>query len=161
MIPEHRLVALLDEVKAGWIANCLYHNTAASPSLYIDHSCERDEFPMKTVMELRNHKDEVWYLKFSNDGSKLASASRDRTIVIYDTATYKVLHRLDDHGSGVSHVAWSPDDSKLLSSSGSQEDQVVPVWWRYWLKMVLAMCSQIYPPRSIHTLGIARLMLFG
>ncbi|CAI6298625.1 unnamed protein product [Periconia digitata] len=143
MIPEHRLVTLLDKVKAGWIANCLYHNTAASPSLYVDHSCERDEFPMKPVMELRNHKDEVWYLKFSHDGSKLASASRDRTIVIYDTTTYKVLHRLDDHGSGVSHVAWSPDDSKLISSSGSQENPSGESTARIW-DVKTGVCIRCY-----------------
>ncbi|KAF2646639.1 WD repeat-containing protein 26 [Massarina eburnea CBS 473.64] len=122
MIPEHRLVALLDEVKDSWIASCLYHNTAASPSLYVDHNCDRDDFPMKPVLELRNHKDEVWYLKYSNDGTKLASTSKDRTIVIYETATYKVLHRLDDHDSGVTHLAWSPDDTKIITCCAQQEN---------------------------------------
>lgn len=77
---------------------------------------------MKPVLELRNHKDEVWYLKYSNDGTKLASASKDKTIVIYETTTYKVLHRLDDHESGVTHLAWSPDDSKLITCCAAQEN---------------------------------------
>ncbi|ORX92061.1 WD repeat-containing protein-like protein [Clohesyomyces aquaticus] len=121
MIPEHRLAVLLDEVKDHWISNCLYHNTAASPSLYVDHICDRDEFPMKVALELRHHKDEVWYLKFSNDGTKLASTSKDHTIVIYDTATYKPIHILKDHDAGVTHVAWSPDDTKIITCCAQQE----------------------------------------
>lgn len=122
MIPEHRLVGLLDEVKDGWISNCLYHNTAASPSLYIDHNCDRDDFPMKPVLELKGHRDEVWYLKYSHDGTKLASTSKDKTIVIYDTTTYKILHQLDEHDSGVTHLAWSPDDTKIITCCAHQEN---------------------------------------
>ena len=122
MIPEHRLAVLLDEVKQGWISNCSYHNTAASPSLYVDHICDREDFPMKTFHELRHHKDEVWYLKFSNDGTKLATTSKDKTVVIYETTNYKILHQLQDHGEGVTHVAWSPDDSKIVTCSTSTEN---------------------------------------
>lgn len=122
MIPEHRLAALLDEVKDGWISNCHYHNTADSPSLYVDHCCDRDDFPMKPVLELKGHHDEVWYLKYSNDGRKLASTSKDKTVVIYDTTTYKVLHQLDDHDSGVTHLAWSPDDTKIITCCAQQEN---------------------------------------
>jgi len=121
MIPEHRLAALLDEVKNGWISNCLYHNTADSPSLYVDHYCDREDFPMKPVLELKNHRDEVWYLKYSNDGTKLASTSKDKTIAIYDTIAYEVLHQLD-HESGVTHVAWSPDDTMIVTCCGQQEN---------------------------------------
>ncbi|KAK1910745.1 hypothetical protein P3342_008625 [Pyrenophora teres f. teres] len=128
MIPEHRLSVLLDEVKEGWIANCLYHNTAASPSLYLDHNCERDDFPTKAVLDLRHHKDEVWFLQYSNDGTKLASTSKDTTIIIYETNTYKVLHQLDEHrDSGVTHLAWSPDDTKIVTCC-SQPENSARIW---------------------------------
>lgn len=127
MIPEHRLAVLLSQVKDSWIQNCLYHNTSASPSLYVDHTCDRDEFPLRTVLELRNHHDEVWFLKFSNDGSMLATASKDCTVVIYDTAAFKPLHILADHESGVCYVAWSPDDTKLISCAQAQ-DNSARVW---------------------------------
>ncbi|CAO2647360.1 Nn.00g082820.m01.CDS01 [Neocucurbitaria sp. VM-36] len=128
MIPEHRLSVLLDEVKDSWIANCLYHNTAASPSLYLDHNCERDDFPTKPVLELKHHKDEVWFLKYSNDGTKLASTSKDASIIIYETKTYKMIHHLDEHqGSGVAHLAWSPDDSKIVTCC-SQPENAARIW---------------------------------
>lgn len=122
MIPEHRLPTLLDEVKDNWITNCLYHNTAVSPSLYVDHNCDRDEFPMKCVLELRHHKDEVWYLKYSHDGTMLASTSKDKTVIIYDTTNYKLRHILEDHDAGVTHLAWSPDDSKIITCCAQQEN---------------------------------------
>ncbi|EUC36917.1 glycoside hydrolase family 1 protein [Bipolaris zeicola 26-R-13] len=128
MIPEHRLAVLLDEVKDSWIANCLYHNTAASPSLYLNHNCERDDFPTKAVLDLRHHKDEVWFLQYSNDGTKLASTSKDCTIIIYETSTYRVLHQLDEHReSGVTHLAWSPDDTKIVTCC-SQPENSARIW---------------------------------
>lgn len=128
MIPEHRLSVLLDEVKDVWISNCLYHNTAESPSLYLDHNCERDDFPTRSVLDLRHHKDEVWFLQYSHDGTKLASTSKDTTIIIYETSTYKVLHQLDEHeGSGVTHLAWSPDDTKIITCC-SQPENSARIW---------------------------------
>ncbi|KAF2703024.1 WD repeat-containing protein-like protein [Pleomassaria siparia CBS 279.74] len=127
MIPEHRLAVLLDDVKRSWIDNCLYHNTSISPSLYKDHLCERDVFPTKAYTELRSHKDEVWFLKYSNDGTMLASTSKDKTVVIYDATTYKVIHQLVDHESGVTHLAWSPDDTKIITCS-AQLDCTARIW---------------------------------
>ncbi|KAH7396236.1 WD40-repeat-containing domain protein [Pyrenochaeta sp. MPI-SDFR-AT-0127] len=128
MIPEHRLSVLLNEVKDGWIGNCLYHNTTASPSLYLDHNCEREDFPTKSVLDLRHHKDEVWFLQYSNDGTRLASTSKDTTIIIYETNTYKMVHHLDEHqGSGVTHLAWSPDDTKIVTCC-SQPENSARIW---------------------------------
>ena len=127
MIPEHRLAFLLEEVKQIWISNCLYHNTASSPSLYVDHICDRNDFPMRPVLDLRRHKDEVWYLKYSHDGSKLASAGKDSTIIIYDTVNYEPIHFLKDHEAGVAHLAWSPDDTKLISCA-QQHENCARIW---------------------------------
>ena len=128
MIPEHRLSVLLDEVKRNWVMNCLYHNTSASPSLYLHHHCERDNFPTRPVRDITHHKDEVWFLQYSNDGTKLASTSKDTTIIVYETATYTVLHHLDDHvASGVTHLAWSPDDSKIITCC-SQPENAARIW---------------------------------
>lgn len=127
MIPEHRLAFLLEEVKQGWISNCLYHNTASSPSLYVDHICDRNDFPMRPVLDLRRHKDEVWYLKYSHDGSKLASAGKDSTIIIYETTSYQPIFHLDEHEAGVAHLAWSPDDSKLISCA-QQDENSARIW---------------------------------
>lgn len=145
MIPEHRLSALLDEVKDSWIGNCLYHNTTESPSLYLDHNCEREDFPTKAVLDLKDHTDEVWYLKYSNDGSKLASTSKDTTIFIYETTTYKILHHLEDHqDSGVTHLAWSPDDSKIVTCC-SQPENSARIWDVKTGACILCISDFTYP----------------
>ncbi|EDN02541.1 conserved hypothetical protein [Histoplasma mississippiense (nom. inval.)] len=125
MIPDHRLAALLDQVKQTQINQCLYHNTAEPPSLYSDHQCDRAQFPLRTSFELSEHTDEVWYLEFSHDGTKLATTGRENIVIIYDVATFSVIHRLTDHGGPVAYATWSPDDSKLISCS---QDYKARLW---------------------------------
>lgn len=115
MLPEHRLAVLLQQVKRNQISNCLYHNTATSPSLYQDHSCDRQNFPVKTILELSKHCGEVWEVQFSHDGSRLASCGGDGSVIIYEVGSFEVLQTLADHESGVGACAWSPDDSMIVT----------------------------------------------
>ena len=125
MIREHRLAELFDQVKHSQINQCLYHNTSVPPSLYSDHMCSRDGFPLRTLLQLEEHSDEVWHVRFSPDGTKLASASQDRTAMVYDTSNFRPLHRLKDHEKEVTSVAWSPDSSKLITCS---KDSKARIW---------------------------------
>ena len=127
MIPEHRLAELLKEVKDGWIQNCSFHNTAESPSLYVDHMCTSEDFPNSCTRIFTDHTDEVWYLAFSHDGNKLATASKDQTVNIYSTTDYSLLHTLPHEDAGVCYVAWSYDDTKLLTCTREQ-DNSARVW---------------------------------
>lgn len=125
MIPEHRLANLFNQITETQINNCLYHNTAQWPSLYHDHRCEHDQLPLRTLVELDQHRDEVWFLQFSPDGSKLATASKDSRVYIYDTETLKPLRILSEHRSSVAYVAWSPDNRWLVSCS---QDKTARLW---------------------------------
>lgn len=125
MIPEHRLARLLTHVKNDQVLGCTYHNTAKWPSLYFDHHCQRDDLPLETLCQLDEHQDEVWFLQFSHDGTRLATASKDTRVLIYDTTTFKVIHELSDHNQPVAYVAWSPDDSRLVTCS---QDNKIKVW---------------------------------
>jgi WD40 repeat protein len=115
MLPEHRLAVLLQQVKRSQIANCLYHNTASSPSLYQDHICDESQFPSKTTVELNKHNGEVWHVVFSHDGSRLASCGGDGVCIIYEVGSFDVLQTLADHEDGVASMAWSPDDSMIVT----------------------------------------------
>lgn len=44
----------------------------------------REQFPCETVQILKEHCDEVWFCRFSNDGKKLATGSKDTTVIIWD-----------------------------------------------------------------------------
>ena len=125
MLPEHRLAVLLQQVKRGQIANCIYHNTAASPSLYQDHSCDRSDFPRIPYLELSKHSGEVWEVVFSHDGKYLASCGEDGTAIIYNVDTFNVVHTLADHEDGVGSMSWSPDDSMIVTCS---RDKKARLW---------------------------------
>lgn len=121
MIPEHRLAELLTQVKENQILNCAWHNTAEWPSLYVNHTCDRENFPLEPLHVLDRHRDEVWFLAFSNDGTRLATAGKDGKVIIYETTDFQILHILTDHREAVAYVTWSPDDSRLVTCSQDKE----------------------------------------
>jgi WD40 repeat protein len=117
MIPQHRLATLLHHVKREQLAKCLYHNSDKSPSLYTDHACSIQEFPSTTTELLSDHSDEVYCVKFSHDGTRMATASKDKTIIIWDVETWDVIHVMAPHTDDVTYLDWSPDDKRLTSCS--------------------------------------------
>jgi WD40 repeat protein/DNA-binding SARP family transcriptional activator/class 3 adenylate cyclase len=64
-------------------------------------------------------------LAFSADGSRLATASQDGTVRIWDPSSGEQLLVLRGHGALVSSVAFSPDGSQLASAGA---DGTVRVW---------------------------------
>ncbi|KAK0581625.1 hypothetical protein LWI29_016057 [Acer saccharum] len=97
-------------------------------SLYVDHCCDRDLIPTETVQILTEHKNEVWFVQFSNNGEYLASSSSDCTAIIWKVGEDSVLtlkHTLRSHQNPVSFVAWSPDDTKLLTCGNLE---VLKLW---------------------------------
>jgi WD40 repeat protein len=74
---------------------------------------------------LRGHNDEVTGVAWSPDGQHLASASRDRTARIWDTASGTEVAVLHGHEDEVTGVAWSPDGQHLATAS---RDRTVRIW---------------------------------
>ena len=145
MIPDHRLATLLDHVKESQINQCPYHNTDVSPSLYCEHMCDRSNFPSRVAVELDQHTNEVWYLEFSHDGTKLVTTGRDCAVIIYDARTFDVIHKLTDHQDPVAYATWSPDDTKLISCSQDYKAKLwdVKVWTPLFFYNVLLNCIRL------------------
>jgi dipeptidyl aminopeptidase/acylaminoacyl peptidase len=71
------------------------------------------------------HRGEVYSVAFSSDGKTMASASADKTIRLWETATRKELRVLQGHGNAVYSVAFSPDGKSLASASA---DKTIRLW---------------------------------
>jgi hypothetical protein len=74
---------------------------------------------------LRGHTDEVFAAAFHPDGTRLATAGRDRAIWLWDLRRGEEVARLAGHTSYIYSLAWSPDGKTLVSGSG---DSTVRLW---------------------------------
>ncbi|CRZ16822.1 nSTAND1 domain-containing NTPase [Mycolicibacterium neworleansense] len=66
---------------------------------------------------LQGHGDSVAGLAYSPDGARLATASKDHTVLLWDTGTRKILGGLlSGHTEPVNNVVFSPDGKRLASA---------------------------------------------
>jgi WD40 repeat protein/tRNA A-37 threonylcarbamoyl transferase component Bud32 len=77
------------------------------------------------ALSLLGHAGPVNGLCFSPDGQRLASASSDNTIKLWDAGTGQELLSLTGHTMTVNGVCFSPDGRRLASAS---MDRTVKVW---------------------------------
>ena len=77
------------------------------------------------LLTLNGHTSNVMSVAFSPDGQRLASASADKTVKVWNAATGQKMLTLKGHTNWVHSVTFSPD-GKRLASGGS--DHTVKVW---------------------------------
>lgn len=89
----------------------------------------RQQFPCAVKHTLTDHCDEVWFLRFSHDGTKLATGSKDSTVIIWDVTGQapKQLKTFEGHAYGVGYLAWSPDDTYLIAC-GPEDCSELWIW---------------------------------
>ncbi|KAH6583152.1 hypothetical protein BASA60_001622 [Batrachochytrium salamandrivorans] len=126
MIPTKRLNILMDQAIQLQVSQCLYHNPLHEHiSLYANHMCDRNAFPITTTHILEEHTDEVWFLAYSPDGTMLASASKDARAIIWDANSLTARFILEEHSEAVSFLSWRPDSTMLLTASN---DHKLKLW---------------------------------
>jgi hypothetical protein len=84
-----------------------------------------DSLKMAEVARLQGHTDVVIPVVVSPDGRRLLSGSKDRTMILWDRDTGRVLRRFRQQGGWVQSVAISPDGRRALSGG---QDTVVRLW---------------------------------
>ncbi len=97
----------------------------------------------KEVGSFKGHGETIEALAVSSDGKKLASASEDQTIIIWDAASGKDLFTLKGH-TGKVPVAFSKDGSKIPSASA---DKTVKIWDANTGKDLLTLTPP--PPKKV------------
>jgi WD40 repeat protein len=76
---------------------------------------------------LPGHTREVYCVAYSPDGRWLASASWNE-VIIWDTATYKEVHRIGGFRGLIWSVAWSPDRPLLAVGGGHEDAGTIELW---------------------------------
>ncbi|XP_027344358.1 WD repeat-containing protein 26 homolog [Abrus precatorius] len=140
MIPENRLEHLVEQALILQREACPFHNSSDKEmSLYSDHHCGKTQIPSRTLQVLEAHDDEVWYVQFSHNGKYLASASKDRSAIIWEVDVdggLSIKHKLSGHQKAVSSVSWSPNDQELLTCG---VEEAVRCW-----DVSTGKCLQVY-----------------
>ena len=84
-----------------------------------------DQIRRAPLLDIKGHSGSIMSLAFSPDGRRIASASYDGTVKIFDSATGQELLTFRGHKGMVMVAVFSPDGRRVASAGG---DRVVRIW---------------------------------
>lgn len=86
MLPQRRLATLLGQAQAYQERHHALPASASEPfSLLTDADAQASgTFPDYTAYVLQDHTDEVWRVEWSHNGEWLATAGKDRTVMLWN-----------------------------------------------------------------------------
>src|SRR5271156_3503081 len=104
------------------LIRCLFKEE--EPKLIAIKPVMRDEWSA-CLQTLEGHSGPVMSVAISHDSARLASASYDNTVKIWDASSGECLQTLEGHSRWVNSVAFSHDSARLASAS---DDKTVKIW---------------------------------
>jgi WD40 repeat protein len=99
----------------------------------------------RAMAVLKGHKNTVRSAAFSPDGSRIVTASEDRTARVWDAAAGKAIAVLSGHEYEVKSAAFSPDGSRIVTASS---DKTARVWDAATGKAILVLSGHEKPVNS-------------
>ena len=96
------------------VQNVEFFASSHTRKIRVVHGTERGWNPLITVS--KGHSDCVNAIAFSGDGSRLASASDDTEVRLWNSKTGAHIATLEGHFDWVTSVAFSADGSRIASA---------------------------------------------
>ena len=86
---------------------------------------ERYAVPLPEVLEMKGHNDVVYFVTFSANGSRIATASKDHTARVWNAKTGRQVCLCQGHTNEVNWADFSPDGKLIATAS---DDCLVKLW---------------------------------
>ena len=80
------------------------------------------------IKKFMGHQQEVCGLKWSFDGSQLASGGNDNNLMIWNLHSPKPMMCNNSHLAAVKAIAWSPHQHNILATGGGTADRTIRFW---------------------------------
>ena len=89
------------------------------------------------IVKFVGHSQEVCGLKWSFDGSQLASGGNDNNLMIWNLHSTKPIMCNNSHLAAVKAIAWSPHQHNILATGGGTADRTIRFWNTSTFKNIL------------------------
>jgi len=104
-------------------------STGSRDTMIFSHDVRMREH---TIATLASHTQEVCGLKYSTDGTQLASGGNDNKLCVWDVAGVRgnvnPRFELTQHTAAVKALGWAPFQRNLLASGGGTQDRTLRFW---------------------------------
>ena len=84
--------------------------------------------PFHIISKYTAHEGEICGLKWSKDGTQLASGANDNALMIWDLGYSEPRSTFRSHLAAVKALAWCPWQKNLLASGGGTNDKCIKFW---------------------------------
>ena len=88
---------------------------------------------------LTGHRQEICGIKWSSNGTQLASGGNDNKLLVWDSTQSRTIHRFSEHTAAVKAITWNLHQSGILASGGGTADKKI----RFWNTLTGSLLSEV------------------